>query len=159
MADSATHQLVGAIAAGGATGLYLLATKRPLTSKNLLKVVAGAALAGAVGYGAGRLPDVLEPVTSPTHRQFFHSIAFLALLSGLNVWAWNRWARAVAGSLSVASLAYASHLLFDSATPYGLPWIAFLWSGRTSLFVTSLVLALGLGLVLRAAFRRRLRFR
>jgi len=159
MADAATHQLAGAIAAGGLTGFYLLATKRPLTSGNLLKVAAGTALAGAVGYGAGRLPDVLEPATSPTHRQFFHSIAFLVLLSGLNVWAWNRWARAAAGSLSVASLAYASHLLFDSVTPYGLPWIGLFWSGRIGWFVTGLVLVLSVGFVLSAAFRRRLRFR
>lgn len=37
-------------------------------------------IASATGWACGTLPDVLEPATSPNHRQFLHSVLFAGLL-------------------------------------------------------------------------------
>lgn len=33
------------------------------------------------GHCLGTLPDILEPATSPNHRQFFHSLVFAGILA------------------------------------------------------------------------------
>lgn len=80
----------------------------------------------AFGYAAGTLPDILEPATSPNHRQFFHSIAVVGMLGwGLwRLWEWQpeddaqkllKWLGLCAGG------AYLVHLVMDATTPRGLP--------------------------------------
>jgi len=73
--------------------------------------------AGAAG-AAALLPDLLEPATSPNHRQFFHSIAAAALvayaMSGEHTIMCSRATRLL---LTVLGLGYLSHLCLDCTTP------------------------------------------
>ena len=75
----------------------------------------------------GLLPDILEPATDPNHRKFFHSVAVLLGIGydqleqirkdqGSNIEFW-RWL------LNKLELGYLVHLLQDSGTPRGLPFM------------------------------------
>jgi inner membrane protein len=75
-----------------------------------------------------KLPDLLEPATSPSHRQFFHSLVFAGLLGvGLHkLHGWQpdddggkfvRWLGLIAGS------AYLIHLAMDFTTAKSLPLV------------------------------------
>lgn len=95
----------------------------PGNNENELPAIAASGLFGAV---CGTLPDLIEPANNPNHRQFFHSIAFGAILSGglWHLWQWRPdrewqiWARRAG---LVAGGAYLVHLMLDSTTPKGLP--------------------------------------
>ena len=84
-----------------------------------------AALVAALASG---LPDVLEPATSPHHRQFCHSAAFAALVT-LGMKKLYDWVPATPGEafmrdvpLSVG-FGYMTHLCADSTTAMGLPLV------------------------------------
>jgi inner membrane protein len=83
---------------------------------------------GTAGYALGLLPDLLEPATSPNHRQFFHSILFGAAIVGVGhkLYQWQpesdgdkilRWLGLA------ASAAYLVHLALDATTKKSLPLI------------------------------------
>jgi len=113
------HQIV----AGVATGVYIAQREHRAgiqTAKPMLGGVAAAFLT--------KLPDILEPATSPNHRQFFHSLAFVGLL-GLALHELNRWqpessrGEVVKALGQVAIPAYLIHLFLDSLTAKSLPLV------------------------------------
>lgn len=114
-----THRL----AAGVTVGFYLAneETKQGVTT---LKPVFGG---GAAAF-CTCLPDILEPATSPNHRQFFHSLAFAALV-GAGMYRLSQWETETDGEklLKAAVLlvgsAYLIHLALDFTTPKSLPLI------------------------------------
>lgn len=84
-----------------------------------------AALVAALASG---LPDVLEPATSPHHRQFCHSAAFAALvISGMKKL--YDWVPATPGEALVRDVllsigfGYMAHLCADATTAMGLPLV------------------------------------
>ena len=84
-------------------------------------------ISAAVGGQFGLLPDILEPAKHEKwkHRKFFHSYALLAVILWL---AYQTETNPelhdmVRHFFTVAVAGYASHLLLDSRTPAGLPWI------------------------------------
>lgn len=114
-----THQVV----AGFATGVFLAERERQAgvrTAQPLLRGTAAAFLT--------KLPDILEPATSPNHRQFFHSLAFAALL-GVALHELNKWQPESAGGELLKALgqaaipAYLIHLFLDSLTAKSLPLV------------------------------------
>ena len=84
------------------------------------------AAASALSYSLGTLPDLLEPATSPNHRQFFHSLTFMGLVAAgmYKLYQWeaeDEIDKLMRFTLLVAGGAYVTHLLMDSSTPKGLP--------------------------------------
>jgi len=118
MGNSTEHFVAGAILAVIAD-LILQSKMNPNQPPNLAETAAWGFIGGTVALA----PDILEPATGGTHRQFFHSIAGLALLGGLNqkVLASPTYTPEQKKGVLIASLAYSSHLLMDSRTPAGLP--------------------------------------
>lgn len=92
-----------------------------------LSLAAIVLLSATVGGQFGLLPDILEPAKRKKwrHRRFFHSYTLLVLLL------WFTYQMETNPELSdmtrhfftVAVAGYLSHLLLDSRTPAGLPWI------------------------------------
>jgi membrane-bound metal-dependent hydrolase YbcI (DUF457 family) len=111
------HQVL----AGFATGVYLAERERQAGIQTAKPLVAGTAAAFLT-----KLPDILEPATTPNHRQFFHSVAFAALL-GVALHELNKWQPESAGGEFLKSLAlvaipaYLIHLFLDSLTAKSLP--------------------------------------
>jgi membrane-bound metal-dependent hydrolase YbcI (DUF457 family) len=75
-------------------------------------------LCTGAGAFAGLGPDILEPATSPNHRQFFHSV----IAAGLIAWAISgkhtlKLSRATRLALWVFGMSYLSHIALDCATP------------------------------------------
>lgn len=116
MSDSGKHFLVGAGMTGGAYLLYCWARDREPTGTEFF----GAAVLG--GFCA-QLPDILEPAVHPNHRQFFHSLAALGLLTYGNYKALTSCGISDGEKVGilVGSVGYASHLAMDSVTPKSLP--------------------------------------
>lgn len=84
--------------------------------------MAGAGLAAV----ATRLPDVLEPALHPNHRQFFHSVAFAALIAAgwRKLYEWqpqDDGERLLRTGLMVCAGAYLCHLALDAMTAKSLP--------------------------------------
>ncbi|MBJ7539921.1 metal-dependent hydrolase [Marinomonas transparens] len=118
MPNANTHMLVGG--AVSFTAALLDKDKHPVSHH--------IAMAPIVGAFIGRLPDILEPAIHPNHRQFFHGVIVLALLTVgvLKVYQWSPeepFNKFVRGMLLVSGLAYLSHLICDASTPKGLPLI------------------------------------
>lgn len=75
-----------------------------------------------------KLPDLLEPATTPHHRQFFHSLGFASIL-GIGLLKLNQWQPDGAadkfwkalGMLAISS--YLIHLTLDTTTAKSLPLI------------------------------------
>jgi len=82
-----------------------------------------AAVVAAITSG---LPDVLEPASTPHHRQFCHSAAFAALVA-TGMRKLYDWMPATPGeafmrdALLGIGLGYMTHLCADATTPMGLP--------------------------------------
>lgn len=114
--DSETHLVVGGFLAALDNILDSIRNNREI---NLLELVSSA----LVGAGAGVLPDLIEPATSPNHRGFFHSIAISgAPLNYLRTTSVDtvqvdpqRWIK------RAITIGYLSHLGLDGTTPKGLP--------------------------------------
>lgn len=75
-----------------------------------------------------KLPDCIEPATNPHHRQFFHSIGFLAMLGyGLKkAYNWkpeDKGAQILRFLTLWAGAGYISHLVLDGLTPRSLPML------------------------------------
>lgn len=84
-------------------------------------------ISAAVGGQFGLMPDILEPAKNGNwkHRKFFHSYAVMALLV---FFTYKMESNTGIDDLfrhffTVAAAGYISHLLLDSRTPAGLPWI------------------------------------
>jgi membrane-bound metal-dependent hydrolase YbcI (DUF457 family) len=74
----------------------------------------------------GCLPDQLEPAIHPNHRQFFHSLAFAAVLiyAGKRVYDWrpdDDLGKATRYVVLVGLGAYGVHLAMDALTKKSLP--------------------------------------
>lgn len=112
-----THQVVAAVA----TGFYIADLERRSGTQTLKPVVGGAAAAIFTN-----MPDILEPATSPNHRQFFHSLMFAELL-GIAMHELCRWQPESPGGEVLKALgqvaipAYLIHLFLDSLTARSLP--------------------------------------
>lgn len=117
MSSGSVHQLIAA----AAVGTFCHRAEKDPQQK------AGKSLIGAViAAGSTKLPDVLEPALHPNHRQFFHSVAFAAML-GAAAYKVYRWQpeepvqKAARFVLLVSASAYLIHLLLDAGTPKSLP--------------------------------------
>lgn len=119
MANRNTHMLVGGALV---LGLYIVHKKFIQCEDLTFKGVVASFATGAV---LGIVPDMLEPAAHPNHRQFFHSVGFSAAML---------WVRdGVRRSPTIdkdskryfdwALCAYGSHLICDSQTPKGLPFL------------------------------------
>lgn len=117
MANGNSHRIVSALTIGGA-----LMYQETLDNKKSCTPFFGAAL----GSLSATLPDLLEPATNPRHRQFFHSVAFAAIVGGL-AWRIKEWQPedavedALRGLLLVGCSAYLIHLGMDALTKRSLP--------------------------------------
>jgi membrane-bound metal-dependent hydrolase YbcI (DUF457 family) len=106
------------------TGQKDLTAETTVGSLSLLSLVL---ISAAVGGQFGLLPDLLEPATRKhwRHRRFFHSYTLL----GLIIWFTYRTEtnpelhELVRHFFTVAAAGYVSHLLLDSRTPAGIPWV------------------------------------
>lgn len=115
--NAAAHQLT----AGLAVGLYLADGEQKGETATVQPLVGGIAAAMLT-----KLPDLLEPATTPNHRQFFHSVAFASLL-GVGLYKLHQWQPEEAadkfwkalGLLSISS--YLIHLALDATTARSLP--------------------------------------
>ena len=99
MPNRATHETVGA--ASGAALAFLRVGDAP--SSHALAEVLGGALGGWMG---GVLPDVLEPATTPNHRELAHSIAAGGTLTLARVAEWQASCRTEAKGCETRALAF-----------------------------------------------------
>jgi len=117
--NAAAHRITAALALATAG-----ASLAPTEEDRLPHAAAG----GVGGYCLGTLPDLIEPATSPNHRQFFHSLCFAALV-GYGIYKAYQWApetpegKLVRGVCLIAGLAYLVHLAMDATTKRSLPLI------------------------------------
>lgn len=117
--NAAAHQLT----AGALVGLFLADRQQKAGLSTLEPIAAG--LAASV---LTKLPDLLEPATSPNHRQFFHSIAFASLL-GIGLYKLHHWeapepADKFCKTLAMLAISgYLIHLALDATTTKSLPLI------------------------------------
>lgn len=117
--NAAAHQLT----AGAAVGLFL-ADRQQRTGEAMVHPVLGGLAASVLT----KLPDMLEPATSPHHRQFFHSLGVACVLAvgahKLHQWQpgdrRGRFVKAV-GLLTISG--YLIHLALDATTAKSLPLI------------------------------------
>lgn len=118
MSSGANHRFGSTVAVGIVAAIIDYNRNGKLTWRT--PAAAGLALATAT------LPDLIEPATSPHHRQFFHSLAVAGLLAeGMRrVHEWeveNDGDLFLKDTLMVIGASYLSHLAMDSTTPKGLP--------------------------------------
>lgn len=87
---------------------------------------------------ASRLPDILEPATSPNHRSFFHSFIFGLIVGGLSYYTWRRlqdeltrneadkvttFKALILEIVFIVLLCFSVHLVLDAFTKKSLPLI------------------------------------
>lgn len=115
MANGADH-----IAAGALTGVAMACYgQRQDEPVNPLLAIGSSTI-------FSKLPDWIEPATNPHHRQFFHSVSFLAMLCyGLKkTYDWkpeDKGGQILRFLTLCAGAGYISHLLLDGFTPRSLP--------------------------------------
>ncbi len=117
MSNALAHRTGALVLVGG----YLLA--REVREKKATHTpVTGSLLASF----CTNLPDWLEPAVHPHHRQFFHSVAFAAMIGG-GMYKLSQWETQTDGEkllkfcLMVAGGAYLAHLAMDACTKRSLP--------------------------------------
>ncbi len=118
MSNGATHKV-----ASGA-GIFITAALQEYLDTG--KISSKSFVAGGLAAATGRLPDIIEPATSPNHRQFFHSLTFAVGLGfGMyKLYEWETeedWQELLRFSGLVIGGSYLIHLLCDAGTPRGLP--------------------------------------
>lgn len=118
--------ITGGLAAGGRSLHLEIQKQSTFLNYNIDwgKVLIDTLLGTGVGCIGGALPDILEPATSPFHRDFFHSQS----VGGAVVYGIHQMEQ---GSLNIpdelkpvawaAGASYLSHLALDGQTPMGLP--------------------------------------
>lgn len=116
MPNRATHEFAGSV-----SGMVVAAS---MPGASLISI----GTSFFIGKDAGRIPDLLEPATSPNHRKFFHSWVILAATS----YGWKKtydWEpeseldKILRFAVLVGGAAVISHLVLDSLTPNSLPLI------------------------------------
>ncbi len=134
MSSRAEHHRAG-IVAGALVGLVATIVKG--LDREPMDLVIGALGGGLGGVFGARIPDLLEPPTSPDHRGVVHGVAFnAAVLAKLAPSAaaasrdlvagaedpFDRKLRLLVGSALVGTTAgHLSHIALDATTPRGLP--------------------------------------
>jgi len=85
----------------------------------------GATTAGGAGLGAigGIAPDVLEPAIHSYHRKTMHSVATATTITSVVLKKKKKLTRVQKALVNAAGTGYVSHLVLDSKTPRGIPWI------------------------------------
>lgn len=115
-----THRLINVVV----TGVGLIALHERGQGERLPHPVVGATLSGCFAT----LPDVLEPATTPNHRQALHSLVFAGLL-GYGVYRVYQWQPETPGQELLrliglmAGAGYLLHLAADFCTKRSLPVI------------------------------------
>lgn len=117
--NGVTHR----VAAGVSIGFFMANEEEKAGKQSLLPL-----LGGCAGAAFTNLPDLLEPPTSPNHRQFFHSLVFTGLLVGglvkLHKWkAESPSDRLLRGLGMIAISGYLIHLALDATTAKSLPLV------------------------------------
>lgn len=117
MPNKLAHCAVAA-AVTGAVILYVEAQEK----KQTLAPIGGSMLASV----CTNFPDMLEPAIHPHHRQFFHSVAFAALIGGglYKLYQWEaetEMEKILKFCLLVAGGSYLIHLAADACTKRSLP--------------------------------------
>lgn len=117
--NAAAHRLT----AGLAVGLFMADQQRPGEDAGQNPLACG--IAASVFTN---LPDLLEPATSPNHRQFFHSVAFACLLGAglvkLHRWQPDEPAEKFWKALGMLAISgYLIHLALNVTTTKSLPWM------------------------------------
>jgi membrane-bound metal-dependent hydrolase YbcI (DUF457 family) len=118
--NAKAHALIATVGVGG----VLACVKPNAQAQRLPHPIVGGGLAAFFAS----LPDLIEPATSPNHRQFFHSIAFAAILGyGLyKVYEWQPeqpFEQILRALALVAGGAYLTHLIADSLTKRSIPFV------------------------------------
>lgn len=127
MPNSKTHITAGLILSG-ATSIGIGLRYRTFNPVKLI-------LNLGISILASRLPDILEPATSPNHRSFFHSLIFGLIVAGLSYYIWQclkeEQTRNVDGVTTIkilileivliALLCFCLHLVLDAFTKRSLP--------------------------------------
>ena len=117
--NAAAHRLTSV------TALAAASFALPVDPKDRLAHTAAAATAG---WSLASLPDLVEPATSPNHRQFFHSVAF-GVVVGVGVYRLYKWEPRTDGGKLLRWLglaggaAYLIHLTLDATTKRSLPLV------------------------------------
>jgi len=115
--NAAAHQLT----AGAAVGVFIAHSEQKNGAVTLAPIAGGFAASILT-----KLPDLLEPATSPNHRQFFHSLAFASLLVAgfvkLRDWETKDSGEEFLKNLGKLAIAgYLIHLALDATTAKSLP--------------------------------------
>ncbi|WP_321391555.1 metal-dependent hydrolase [uncultured Desulfuromusa sp.] len=119
MPNGNTHRLIAVLAVGGAS-LVEESYEGEVTEMPLVNA--------AIAVLSTNLPDMIEPAKNPHHRQFFHSVAFgsLVAVAGVKLYQWQpeeNWENVLRKILLVGCGGYLIHLVADSFTTRGLPWL------------------------------------
>ncbi|MFA5794332.1 MAG: hypothetical protein WC980_04610 [Candidatus Brocadiia bacterium] len=78
----------------------------------------------SLGFACATVPDWLEPATNPNHREVFHSMsAGVLTIIGLIRANQSNLPTELKDGITAGGLSMLSHLVLDSATPKGLPFI------------------------------------
>lgn len=116
MPNEKTHFIAGAVV--GATVNFIIQSAEMAMDYDRKFDWGELFLCTGAGAFAGLAPDILEPVTSPNHRQFFHSIVAAGLvayaISGKHTLKLSRTTRLF---LWVFGIGYLSHIALDCTTP------------------------------------------
>src|SRR5690242_12658174 len=116
MPNRSTHATVGSISGG--TFAVLRAADAP--APHLIVEAIGGLFGGWLG---GILPDVLEPATSPNHRQLAHSVVAGGALTFAQLSEWQASCRLSADAAAQCALS----LPFGSDERRSAEWDALLW--------------------------------
>ncbi len=121
MANATAHRLGAGLTVGLTSLTYELNRGE---QANLARPLAASSIAAL----AGTLPDILEPATSPRHRQVLHSIAFAGGLGyGMyKLYRWepeDDWGKLLQFVGLAVGGAYLVHLAMDVCTPASLPLV------------------------------------
>jgi len=91
---------------------------------NWMELFGYTAVGAGVGVIGGVLPDLLEPATTPNHREFFHSVVLGIAICGSLIAVRNSPISAEDKLVLLSlGLGYLTHLALDGGTPNGLPFI------------------------------------
>ena len=116
MPNAKTHLIVGA--ATGALVNVDLQLKRMDADINARFDWGELAVCAFAASAAALLPDLLEPATTPNHRQFCHSVAMAAIVTYAIT---GRHTKNISPGdlalLTVIGMGYLSHLAADATTP------------------------------------------
>ena len=112
------HAAVGAGAGAAFYAADCQSNDRKIDGEILRQVI----LLGGI---AGALPDLLEPPTHRRHRSFFHSFATLGAATFLlfSIDGMSELDEDEKSKVKSLIISYLSHLLLDSGTPMGLPFL------------------------------------